>query len=200
MSATPESAADDDRPDAFYGPTAVATWANLVTVARLLLSPVLFGVIANDTATWAGFALWVVLALTDGIDGYLARRYGTTRSGAFLDPLADKVLVLGALFVLVGVGRFWWVPVALIGVRELAVSLFRSFWARRGLAVPATGGAKLKTLVQALAVGFALLPLTEDLPGIADALLWVAVALTLATGLQYLTSGRALTTSAGDRS
>ena len=98
------------------------------------------------------------LAATDGVDGWIARRHGTTRSGAFLDPLADKVLIFGAMAMLVAIERFWWVPVALIGIRELAVSLLRVQYGRRGLAIPATKGAKLKTLVQALAVGAALLP------------------------------------------
>ena len=85
--------------------------------------------------------LWIVLAATDGVDGYLARRHGTTRSGAFLDPLADKALVLGAMWALVAADGFWWLPVALITVRELGISVFRSYWGRRGLAVPgvATG-------------------------------------------------------------
>ena len=65
-------------------------------------------------------------ALSDGIDGYIARRHGTTRSGAFLDPLADKVLVLGAMFTLVGSDVFWIVPVAIIAARELVISMYRT--------------------------------------------------------------------------
>ena len=61
----------------------------------------------DDGGSWIAFALWFVLCASDGIDGYIARRHGTTRSGAFLDPLADKVLVLGAMFTLVGNGVFW---------------------------------------------------------------------------------------------
>ena len=69
------------------------------------------------------FAVWTALCLTDGVDGYLARRHGTTRSGAFLDPLADKVLVLGAMWALVASNRFAVVPVILITVRELGSTL-----------------------------------------------------------------------------
>ena len=97
-------------------------------------------------------------AVTDGVDGYLARRHGTTRSGAFLDPLADKVLVLGAMVALVAKGVFWWLPVALIAVREVGISAYRSLLGRRGISVPARGLAKVKTVVQEVAVGFALLP------------------------------------------
>ena len=86
-----------------------------------------------------------MLAGTDGLDGWLARRQGTTRSGAFLDPLADKVLVLGAMSALVAIDRWWWVPVALIAAREIAISLYRSWVARQGVSVPARPLAKVKT-------------------------------------------------------
>jgi CDP-diacylglycerol--glycerol-3-phosphate 3-phosphatidyltransferase len=182
-----------------FGPSALYTPANLVTIARLLISPILFGMIASTTASWGAFTLWLGLALTDGVDGYLARRHGTTRSGAFLDPLADKVLVLGAMFVLVGVDRFWWLPVALIAFREIGISLFRSYYGRLGLAVPATKGAKVKTVVQAFAVGFAICPATDQTEWLADVSLWAAVVLTLLTGAQYVLAGRRITTSSGER-
>ncbi len=86
------------------------------------------------------FVLWTALACTDGVDGWIARRHGTTRSGAFLDPLADKVLVLGALYSLASIGRFAWLPVVIIAVREVAISLYRVYWGRRGLAVPGVAG------------------------------------------------------------
>jgi len=185
---------------ATYGPSALATPANAVTVVRLLASPLLFALIAEETGWWS-FAIWTALALTDGVDGWVARRYGTTRSGAFLDPLADKVLVLGAMAMLVAEGRMWWVPVLVIGARELAVSLLRSYWGRRGLAVPATNLAKLKTWVQAMAVGWALLPPTaEHAPVIADVFLWTAVGLTLVTGYQYFSAGRSAATAMEGRS
>ena len=183
-----------------FGPSAIATYANAVTVSRLLISPVLFGLIARDGATWTTFFLWIALAATDGVDGWIARRHGTTRSGAFLDPLADKVLIFGAMVMLVSIDRFWWVPVALIGARELAVSLLRIQYGRRGLAIPATKGAKLKTLVQALAVGAALWPgVAEDQPWLATSLLAVAVVLTLVTGWQYFRAGARLASKNGSR-
>ncbi|MSZ15357.1 MAG: CDP-diacylglycerol--glycerol-3-phosphate 3-phosphatidyltransferase, partial [Actinobacteria bacterium] len=84
--------------DPSYGPSAIATPANYVTMLRILVSPLLFAMISDNPSGWLVWALWTALALTDGVDGWIARRHGTTRSGAFLDPLADKVLVLGALF------------------------------------------------------------------------------------------------------
>jgi CDP-diacylglycerol---glycerol-3-phosphate 3-phosphatidyltransferase len=175
--------------DSGFGPSALATPANGVTVLRLLLAPLLIVRIVEDGATWVNFALWTVLACTDGVDGWIARRQGTTRSGAFLDPLADKVLVLGALFALVSTGRFWWVPVALIAVRELAVSLWRVRLGRQGLAVPARQSGKIKVLVQGLAIGGALMPPLEDITWPADVLLWAAVVLALVSGVQYALDG-----------
>ena len=140
--------------------------------------------------SWPAFALWVVLAGSDGVDGYLARRHGTTRSGAFLDPLADKLLILGAMVALVVVGMFWWLPVALVAVREVGISLYRSVVGRRGVSVPARPVAKAKTLVQALAVGFALAPLTADDEVIYVSLLWFSVVLAFVSGAQYLLDGR----------
>jgi CDP-diacylglycerol--glycerol-3-phosphate 3-phosphatidyltransferase len=185
----------DDR----YGPSALLTPANAVTVIRLLVSPALLVMILNQPSSWTAVSCWVALAVTDGVDGFLARKFGTTRSGAFLDPLADKVLVLGAMFALVAAHRFWWLPVGLIAVREIAISLFRTSLGRQGLAVPARQLAKVKTVVQEIAVGFALLPLTVDHPLVATAVLWGAVALTLFTGAQYLLDGREAATTLGYR-
>ena len=83
--------------DTSFGPSALATPANAVTITRLLLAIPLLMLIADHPSSWPATALWIILCITDGIDGYLARRQGATRSGAFLDPLADKVLVLGAM-------------------------------------------------------------------------------------------------------
>ena len=108
-------------------PGALATWANAITVGRLLLSPLMFWVIPeHDRGAWVAFALWFVLCVSDAFDGYIARRHGTTRSGAFLDPLADKVLVLGAMFTLVGRDVFWVVPVVIIAAREFVISMYRT--------------------------------------------------------------------------
>ena len=76
-----------------YGPTALATPANFVTVARILATPVFVLLIANSDPSWVTFAVGFTIGMSDFVDGWLARRQGATRSGAFLDPLADKVLV-----------------------------------------------------------------------------------------------------------
>ena len=120
-----------------FGKSALATPANAVTILRLLVSPILLVMIASGGASWAAVGFWFLLCVTDGVDGYIAWRQGVTSSGAFLDPLADKVLVLGALAALVSRGDLWWLPATLIGVREIAVSLFRSRLAQQGVSVPA---------------------------------------------------------------
>lgn len=183
-----------------FGPSAIATPANALTITRLLVSPVLFAMLASDHISWPATLLWGVLALTDGLDGWVARRHGATRSGAFLDPLADKVLVLGAMAVLVGTGAFGALPVVLIGGRELGISLYRTYWGRRGLAIPARKSAKVKTVVQELAVTAAICPpVAEHLPWLGEILLWAAVVLTLVTGAQYVLDGRrAITTMGAD--
>jgi CDP-diacylglycerol--glycerol-3-phosphate 3-phosphatidyltransferase len=183
-----------------FGPSALATPANVVTIGRLVLAPALWILIVVGGPSYVTLALWILLASTDGVDGYLARRMGTTRSGAFLDPLADKALVLGAMWALVLAGDWWWLPVALITLRELTISVFRSYWGRQGLAVPATFWAKVKTVVQAVAVGIALAPtLAEEAPWVATIALWLAVGLTLATGTQYLMEGSRATATGGAR-
>jgi len=183
--------------DTSFGPSALATPANAVTVTRLLLAIPLLMLIADTPSSYPAAALWIILCITDGIDGYLARRQGATRSGAFLDPLADKVLVLGAMVTLIFAGVFWWLPVAIIAMREITISAFRSFWGRRGLAVPATRWAKVKTVVQEVAAGLALVPLTADHRWIANTTLWLAVFLTVTTGVHYLHAGSRVTRTSG---
>jgi CDP-diacylglycerol--glycerol-3-phosphate 3-phosphatidyltransferase len=181
-----------------FGESALATPANALTLARLLLAVPTLVLIEDQGAAWLTVVLWVILSLTDGVDGWVARRDGTTRSGAFLDPLADKALVLGAMWAIVAAGGFWWLPVLLITGRELGISVFRSYWGRRGLAVPASFWAKVKTVVQSVAVGLALAPTLED-AGVPGAMLWVAAALTLGTGAQYVFEGSRATTAGGAR-
>ncbi|MDP9006746.1 MAG: CDP-alcohol phosphatidyltransferase family protein [Actinomycetota bacterium] len=175
-----------------FGPSALVTPANGVTLARVAFTPVLLAVVAESGASYPALGAWSVLAATDGVDGYLARRHGTTRSGAFLDPLADKLLVLGAMAVLGARGTFSWAPVSLIAGREVAMSAYRSWMGRRGVSIPARRSAKIKTVVQEVAVGCALFPpLADGGTWVVTLALWAAVALTLVSGVQYLVDGAA---------
>jgi CDP-diacylglycerol--glycerol-3-phosphate 3-phosphatidyltransferase len=180
-----------------FGPSALLTPANLVTALRFALTIPLLRVIASDGVSWRATVGWVVLACTDGLDGWLARRDGTTRSGAFLDPLADKFLAIGGLSALAAQGVFPWVAVGLIAVREVGVSAYRTAAGRRGVSLPARQLGKMKTVFQLVAVGVALCPSTADLGGLAVSILWVAVALTVVSGLDIVVAaqraGRAVT-------
>jgi CDP-diacylglycerol--glycerol-3-phosphate 3-phosphatidyltransferase len=180
-----------------FGPSALATPANAISIVRLLITVPFLMLIAETPLSYAATLLWFVLCISDGIDGWIARKQGTTRSGAFLDPLADKVLVLGAMWALVASDRFAVVPVAIITVRELGIQAFRSYWGRLGLSVPASQWAKVKTVVQEVAVGLALVPVFEHQLWVADTALWLAVVLTLTTGWQYIVDGRRCTRTGG---
>jgi len=176
-----------------FGASAIRTPANAVTFLRLIAGLVMFGLVWAMGPGWGMAVAWLVLASTDGLDGFVARRQGVTRSGAFLDPLADKVLVLGVLAALVARGEVWWVPVALIALREVWMSLYRVRVAGSGVSVPARASAKVKTLVQDIAVGLGLLPVIgSHHETVVNAAVWFAAALTLWTGLQYLADARRL--------
>ncbi|MDE0652751.1 MAG: CDP-alcohol phosphatidyltransferase family protein [bacterium] len=185
----------------------LATPANLITLARIGASPVLFWLIlrAGDDggSSWVAVAVALVFAASDAWDGRLARNTGTvTRAGAFLDPLADKVVVLGSMACLATIGRVSWVPVALIAAREASMSAYRVHSARRGVSVPARPSAKWKVIVQGLAVILTLVPplAAKDSPareGFILAVWWLAVAATAVTGLLYLLDGRRVAGSRG---
>ena len=130
--------------------------------------------------------MWFVLCASDGVDGYLARRHGATHSGAFLDPLADKVLVLGAMFTLVSRGLFPLLPVAIIAAREVLISVYRVVAGSKGISIPASKLAKWKTFGQQFAVACALAPLTvNNFDYTWKILLWFSLVLTLISGAQY---------------
>lgn len=174
-----------------YSSHLLLTPANGLTFLRLASTPIMLAIIAQRRVDFATEALWFVLCATDWVDGKLARRYGVSKSGAFLDPLADKFLVLGAMGMLVFKHVFWLLPVALIAFREISMSVYRSVVSRKGVSIPARQSAKYKTFVQQLSVAFALLPwVGNHAIWIAVSLLWVAVALTLATGWMYYRDGR----------
>jgi CDP-diacylglycerol--glycerol-3-phosphate 3-phosphatidyltransferase len=179
-----------------FGPGAVATPANALTVLRLLLAIPTLILIEQQGATWLTTGLWFVLSCTDGVDGWLARRDGTTRSGAFLDPLADKVLTIGGFVALLMRGDIWWLPVALIAAREISVSIYRSAAARRGISLPARQLGKWKAFLQMLAVGAYVFPPVEDLEGLKLTILWVAVGFTILSGLDIARRGWRETTGA----
>jgi CDP-diacylglycerol--glycerol-3-phosphate 3-phosphatidyltransferase len=169
-----------------FGPSALLTPANLVTLLRFALTLPLLTVISAEGPSWRAWVGWVIIGSTDGLDGWLARRDGTTRSGAFLDPLADKFLAIGGLVALASQEIFPWLAVVLITARELTVSAYRTWAGRRGVSIPARWLGKVKTISQLVAVGVALCPLTDRPPWLGLTVLWAAVGLTLVSGLDLL--------------
>lgn len=158
---------------------------NAITLARIAASPVLVALILLDPGVVAA-ALFVALAATDSLDGYLARSRGeVTRLGAMIDPLADKLLVLPALAALAHVGRVEEWAVAVIMGRELAVSGLRALVARRGAVVPANAFGKAKMWLQSATV-VALLVVAVPWGAGVQALVYITVVATALSGLVYI--------------
>jgi CDP-diacylglycerol---glycerol-3-phosphate 3-phosphatidyltransferase len=168
--------------------------ANAVTIGRIALVPffaVVLLVDGGDCVAWRLVAtvVFVVAALTDRLDGYLARRHNlVTDLGALLDPIADKLLIGTALVILSMFGELpWWVT-AVILVRELGITALRVVMLKRAT-LPVSRGGKLKTVIQSVAISMFLLPL-DDLPFwitvIARMVMGLAVAVTVATGADYV--------------
>lgn len=160
---------------------------NMLTFLRVLLVPVILGLLLadseGDVARWWAFGIFVFAALTDSVDGWVARRFnGVTRWGQLADPIADKILIIGSLASLAYVGELPWWAVNVIVARELAVTALRIRLIRRlDLVMPASVWGKVKTVSQVVAVAAFLLP------GVlwAQRLLDVAVVLTVWSGIEY---------------
>ena len=178
----------------------VPNFPTALTWLRIILIPVFVGVyyISDDLLSpvlhnWIGMGVFALAAITDWFDGYLARRWGQTSSfGAFLDPVADKLMVAAALILLVELGRAEaYLAIIIIG-REIAISALREWMAQlgksRNVAVAFVG--KVKTVAQMTAL-IALLLWENVIPGISTSLLgtfalWVAAILTLWSMFHYL--------------
>jgi CDP-diacylglycerol--glycerol-3-phosphate 3-phosphatidyltransferase len=172
-----------------FGQNALATPANFITLTRIVLAIPTLALIRSRGSEWVTVGLWFAITASDSLDGWLARRDGATRSGAFLDPVADKLIVLGGLAVLADRGVFPWWAVALVAIREFGISLYRSIAGRRGVVLPAQKLGKYKAFAQYCSVGFVLLPFTSDLVGFQQVVFAIAVALTLVSGLQIVRRG-----------
>ena len=193
-----------NKDESFRHPLAtVVSPANLVSLSRLLLSPLLFWTVleadGNSGTSWLAVFLGFVLAASDILDGHLARIRGTvSKWGAFIDPLADKVVVIGTALCLVEVERFHLLPVVLLTLREIFITLYRLLVARKGLSIPARKSAKWKTTIQGIALMIAVMPWLENSQWFVDFGLWVAVAFTVVTGIQYLMDGILATSTTGE--
>jgi CDP-diacylglycerol---glycerol-3-phosphate 3-phosphatidyltransferase len=177
------------------GPVSIANIANIVTVMRVLLAPVFVWLLLADAGALgslriAAAILFVVSIASDALDGYLARsRNLVSDLGKILDPIADKVLIGGALLALSILGELWWWVTIVIIVREFGITIYR-FIALRDRVIAASTAGKLKTVAQAVAVSLFLFPLWLVF---GDWVLWVnwsfmavAFVLTVYSGVQYL--------------
>ncbi|TPG37011.1 CDP-diacylglycerol--glycerol-3-phosphate 3-phosphatidyltransferase [Mycolicibacterium hodleri] len=171
----------------------VVNVANLLTGLRIVLVPVFLVAlfVADGHQTYwrvVAFIVFAAAVITDRFDGAIARSYGmVTEFGKLADPIADKALIGAALVGLSILGDLpWWVTVVIL-VREIGVTLLRLAVIRGGV-IPASRGGKLKTLVQAVAIGLFVLPLHGLWLTGAWVLMWAAIVLTVVTGADYVVS------------
>jgi CDP-diacylglycerol--glycerol-3-phosphate 3-phosphatidyltransferase len=178
-------------------PHQASAWnlANALTVFRLLIVPVFLAFLFHGDGLHPGWRVaatvaFAVASLTDRLDGELARKRGAiTEFGKLADPLADKALVGAALIGLSLINELpWWVTVVILA-REVSVTVLR-FWVIRHGVLAASRGGKLKTLLQAVAIGLFLLPPWPAVHALAWVVMVAAIVVGVATGVDYV--GRAL--------
>ena len=159
---------------------------NVLTLVRIMLVPVLVVALLDETPNGDTLAaiVFALAALTDGLDGYIARSRGAvTTFGKLMDPLADKLLIVAALVSLVSLDRLAaWVAMVIIA-REFAITGLRAVAAERGIVISASWLGKVKTVLQIAAV-IALIA-TNPAPWWVDGLVYAAVAVTVISGVDY---------------
>jgi CDP-diacylglycerol--glycerol-3-phosphate 3-phosphatidyltransferase len=176
-------------------PASNGNLANIITVIRIFLAPVFIWLLLDDAGVlgplrYVAAALFILAIVTDSVDGLLARRQNlVTDFGKILDPIADKVLIGGALVALSLLGELWWWVTIVIMVREFGITALR-FAVLRNRVIAASSGGKLKTILQAVAISFFLVPtwllLGDWMHWFNAVLMAVALVLTISTGIQYL--------------
>lgn len=179
--------------------------ANVLTVIRILGVPLFAWLLLADAGDSESLRLWawaafVLLMATDKIDGDIARKRGlVTDFGRIADPIADKALTGMAFVGLSILGLLWWWVTILVLVREWGITVMRVVMVRRGVVMPASRGGKLKTVLQAFALGGYLLPfelwdhvIAEVARWLTHGLMAAAVAVAVVTGVQYVLEARQL--------
>jgi CDP-diacylglycerol--glycerol-3-phosphate 3-phosphatidyltransferase len=164
--------------------------ANKITLIRIMLVPVFLILISikSKYGIYIATGVFIVAALTDKLDGYIARsRNQITTFGKFMDPLADKLLVITALVSMVEAGRLRSWMVMIIITRELAVTGLRTLAASNGIVIAASWWGKLKTTVQIIAI----IAVLVDLP-FYNVLIWIAVIVTAISGIDYFYKNRSV--------
>lgn len=165
---------------------------NALAVFRIMLAPLMFYLLINANShfsqihiSWLNYfagLVFVIASVTDFFDGYIAREWNQkTKLGAVLDPLADKMLTLAAFLGLMLINRANAWAVYLILIREFFITGFRVIVAADGLNVAATMTGKVKTVIQMIAIGWMIMQWWG-----AEILLWLAVGVTIYSGLEYV--------------
>ena len=173
----------------------LSSLANKLTLGRIVIIPAILFLlmIPQVWAAWTALGLYTLAAITDWLDGYVARRENkVTRLGQFLDPIADKLLVAGVILLLVAskqIDGITIIPAVIILLREVAVSGLREFLAGIRVSVPVSKLAKWKTTIQLFALGFFIVgryaPASIPSTTIGDVGLWLAGGITLITAWDY---------------
>jgi CDP-diacylglycerol---glycerol-3-phosphate 3-phosphatidyltransferase len=181
------------------GRASLGNIANIVTVVRILMAPVFIWLLLADgghdgVLRWVAAVVFLVAILTDSVDGFLARRQNlVTDFGKLVDPIADKILIGGALVALSILGELWWWVTALILLREFGITIWR-FVALRDRVIPASFWGKVKTWAQSVAVTVMLVPLDRFLGSwylwAGWILMGIALVLTVGSGIEYLVQAR----------
>ncbi|SDQ41945.1 CDP-diacylglycerol--glycerol-3-phosphate 3-phosphatidyltransferase [Curtobacterium sp. UNCCL20] len=177
------------------GPASTANVANIITVVRILMAPLFFVLLLSDAGNDGAMRIWaavvfVVAIVTDSADGIIARRQNlVTDFGKLVDPIADKVLIGGALVALSILNELPWYVTVLIMVREIGITVFR-FAVLSDRVIPASRGGKIKTVLQAVALTAALFPwwnVVGDWAHWVNGILMTAAFLaTILSGIDYL--------------
>lgn len=172
---------------------------NILTLSRIVVIPVVVALLffPGPGPAWTALGLYALACITDWFDGYLARAWQEeSLIGKFLDPIADKLLVAAVLMMVVAVDKvdgLAVIPAVIILLREVLVSGLREFLAGLQVSVPVSRLAKWKTAIQMVAIGIVIVgddgPAWLPVTIIGEAGLWVAAALTLVTGWDYLRAG-----------
>ena len=177
---------------------------NILTLSRIVTVPLLVALLwfpGWELGYALGFALYCLMGFTDYFDGYLARANGqVSKLGVFLDPIADKIMVAAVIMMLVGtrheaasISGIHIIPAIIILLREITVSGLREFLAGLQVSLPVSQLAKWKTALQMIALGALILagalPTLVWIKQIGVGSLWLAAALTLVTGWDYLRVG-----------
>ncbi|MCK4259632.1 MAG: CDP-diacylglycerol--glycerol-3-phosphate 3-phosphatidyltransferase [Halanaerobiales bacterium] len=173
---------------------------NKLSLLRIVLVPVFlifllaqFGLPFEPYAKYFAIAIFILAALTDSLDGYIARKHGLiTKLGKLMDPLADKMLISGALIALVSMGEISAWPAFIIIAREFAVTGFRSIASAEGVVIAASIWGKMKTVLQIIAIVAVMVDFSIfSLPfGFDNILIWIATIVTILSGVDYIVKGR----------